>query len=156
MSHRLPQGVATLAVLVVAASAHAQLLTTDFTYQGRLLSAGVPANGPFDFRFELYDAPVAGAQLGPTIDVADLPVSAGLFAVRLDFGAQFDGNRRFLQIRVRPGASIGVYTPLTPRQELTAAPYAHGVRLPLAEAADVPGTALAIANTGSGRAALFR
>jgi hypothetical protein len=43
----------------------------------------------------------------------------------LDFGTNaFNGQARYLQIWVRPGSSTGGYTPLSPRQELTATPYA--------------------------------
>jgi hypothetical protein len=45
--------------------------------------------------------------------------------VSLDFGpGGFAGERRWLEINVRPGASEGLFTPLTPRQELTATPNA--------------------------------
>ena len=37
---------------------------TRFTYQGRLALDGVPANGYFDFRFTLTDAPAGGSTLG--------------------------------------------------------------------------------------------
>jgi hypothetical protein len=54
------------------------------------------------------------------------------FAVILDFGEEnyedeeliFGGDKRWLQIGVRPGADTGIFTPLAPRQELRATPYA--------------------------------
>lgn len=54
------------------------------------------------------------------------PVSNGLFAVTLDFGASpFNGDARWLQIYVRTnGGLTAPYTPLSPRQALTPAPYA--------------------------------
>jgi hypothetical protein len=42
----------------------------------------------------------------------------------LDFGAVFNDTAYWLEIGVRPGASSGAYTDLTPRQPITAAPYA--------------------------------
>lgn len=98
---------------------------TAFTYQGRLMDGGAPANGQYDFEFKLYDALSGGAQTGSTVSRADITVTQGLFTVSLDFGASaFTGNARYLDIGVRPGVSTGAYTLLTPRQQLTPAPYA--------------------------------
>lgn len=98
---------------------------TGFTYQGRLDDGGNPANGSYDFQFSVYDAVAAGAQVGATLTLGDIPVSRGFFSVNLDFGSGvFGGGERWLQIAVRPGASVGAYTILTPRQELSPAPYA--------------------------------
>lgn len=94
----------------------------SFTYQGRLSDDGAPASGAFDFRFALYDAAVGGSQVGPIATRDDVAVTNGLFTIALDFGAVFDGNRRFLDVAVRPGASTGAFVSLTPRQELTPAP----------------------------------
>lgn len=98
---------------------------TMFTYQGRLTDGGAPANGFYDFEFRLYDALSGGAQVGNTLTPGDINVSNGLFTVSLDFGASaFTGNPRYLNIGVRPGASTGAYTNLTPRQPISPAPYA--------------------------------
>ena len=95
-----------------------------FTYQGRLTDGGGPANGSYDFQFKLYDAASGGAWVG-TIPKDDVTVTDGLFMVELDFGSGvFTGDARYLEIGVRPGASTGAYTTLTPRQALTPAPYA--------------------------------
>lgn len=100
-------------------------LGTAITYQGRLTDGGNPANGSYDFRFILYDAETSGSQVGSTVNKDDVAVTDGLFTVELDFGSDvFTGDARYLEIDVRPGASVGVYTTLTPRQALTATPYA--------------------------------
>lgn len=97
---------------------------TAFTYQGRLEADGQPAQGPHDLRFTLYDAEVGGSQQGPVLTHNAVPVTEGLFAVTLDFGAGvFTGAGRWLEIGVRP-AGGGAFTPLSPRQPITAAPYA--------------------------------
>lgn len=111
---------------LAAATVHAQTLPSAFTYQGRLTDGGAAPTAPYDLQFRLFDAPSGGAQVGPTVTLSDVQVNAGLFTTRLDFGDQFNGNPRWLQIEVRPGASTGTYTVLSPRQELTAAPYALG------------------------------
>ncbi len=101
------------------------LAQTEFSYQGRLEDAGRAANGEFDLRFRLYGAPSGGAQIGGTISVNDWPITDGLITTSLDFGVSpFSGAPRWLQIEIRPGNSAGAYTPLSPRQALTAVPYA--------------------------------
>jgi len=98
---------------------------TSFTYQGFLTQSGTPATGAWDFEFALFDAAVAGVQVGSTVTVGDLVVSAGVFTAELDFGpSAFGGGARWLEIRVRPGASGGGYTTLAPRQALAPAPLA--------------------------------
>jgi hypothetical protein len=101
---------------------------TAFTYQGRLTEDGAPANGPYDFRFTLYNSETGGSQVGSTISWGDVSVDNGLFTVRVDFGNVFDGTALWLEVAVRPGASTDDYTVLDPRQPLTATPYAlHSV-----------------------------
>ncbi|MET0554740.1 MAG: hypothetical protein ABW221_16990, partial [Vicinamibacteria bacterium] len=116
---------ATWAAAALAAAVSAQTPQgTSFTYQGRLSEGAVPAGGPYDLRFILYDASVGGSQVGPVVMRDDVAVTAGLFTVGLDFGAVFAGSRRFLEVAVRPGVSTGTYGTLSPRQELTPAPAA--------------------------------
>jgi hypothetical protein len=106
----------------LGAPSSAQGIGTAFTYQGRLTDAGSPPTGAYDFQFRAFDAATGGTQSGPTVTRDDVAVAGGLFTTSLDFGAVFTGNRRWLEIAVRPGASTGAYTPLLPRQELTPAP----------------------------------
>src|ERR1035441_1766216 len=68
---------ALLATLAPQASTFAQ--GTAFTYQGRLLDTGSPANGNYDMRFYLRDALSAGNPVGATNTVAPVAVSNGLF-----------------------------------------------------------------------------
>src|SRR5581483_5863172 len=102
--------------------AHAQ--GTAFTYQGRLASGGSAANGTYDLTFALYDSTNSPGILfaGPVTNAA-VAVAGGLFTVALDFGNQFDGSPRWLQISVRTNGAAG-FTPLNPRQPLTPSPYA--------------------------------
>ncbi|HEY3242568.1 MAG TPA: hypothetical protein VGM03_04375 [Phycisphaerae bacterium] len=116
--------------LFLSAMAVAQMpLGTAFTYQGRLQGNGNPANGLHDLRFRLYDASVGGAQVGSTVCLDNVSVSNGLFTVLLDFGAQFAGQQRFLEVDVRADTGLDCsnltgFVILTPRQALTAAPNA--------------------------------
>jgi len=98
---------------------------TAFTYQGRLTDGGSPASGTYDLRFILYDADSGGSQVGNIVTLNDVTVTDGLFTVQLDFGNVFDGTALWLEIAVRPGNSTAAYTTLSPRQALTAAPYAR-------------------------------
>lgn len=101
-------------------------LGTAFTYQGQLRSGDAPVNGACDLQFSLYDAVSAGAQIGTTQTKTNVAVSEGYFTIAtLDFGAAaFQGEGRWLAIAVRCPAGSGSYVTLSPRQALTAAPYA--------------------------------
>ena len=105
-------------------------LGTGFTYQGQLQKDGVPVNGTCDLQFSLWDAASDGTQVGTTQEKGNVPVSNGYFTIPdLDFGSSaFTGAARWLQIAVRCPAGSGMYTNLSPRQALTAAPYALGLR----------------------------
>jgi len=101
-------------------------LGTAITYQGRLADGGIAANGAYDLQFSLYNAETGGTQVGSPVSKGDVPVSEGYFTVQLDFGAGvFDREARWLELAVRPGASTGAYTVLSPRQALTPAPSAQ-------------------------------
>ncbi len=113
-------GFITLLVATTAVGA----VDTGFTYQGKLQNDGAPANGEFDFEFELFNDTTAGVSFG-IVTVDDVTVTGGVFSIELDFGtAPFAGDQLWLDISVREGASDGGYTNLLPRQKLTAAPYA--------------------------------
>jgi|GEM_PF-6053119 len=102
----------------------AQPVDTSFTYQGELVSTGVPVETAVDVKFRLFDAESGGVQIGPTLISAGLTPIAGRFSVALDFGVNaFTGSRRWLEIEA--ALAGGVSVTLTPRQELRAAPYAQ-------------------------------
>ena len=107
--------------------AEAAPVGTAFTYEGRLIDANEPADGLYDFEFKLYDSALDGNQLASTIDVNELDVIDGYFAIALDFGAGiFDGNDRYLEIGVRAGdlSEPNEYATLSPRQKVMPTPYA--------------------------------
>ena len=83
---------------------------------------GTPATGNYDFEFALFDAVSGGTQFGTTVPSNNVAVSNGVFSVSLDFGGQFPGATRFLEIRVR-AAGGGGFTLLSPRQPVASSPY---------------------------------
>src|SRR5882672_6137333 len=116
------------ALLVLLSTLNHELSTlhaqgTAFTYQGRLDFNGAPANGIFDFDFGLFDANSGGSRIGSADFAPGVPVSNGLFTVSLDFGANFPGAVRWLEIAVRTNGTA-IFTPLSPRQQLRPTPYA--------------------------------
>lgn len=105
---------------------HSSLLfgqSTAFTYQGRLNDGSNPANGSYDLRFAVFDKSTNGNQQGPILTNGATSVSNGLFNVVLDFGNQFSGPDRWLEIAVRTNGN-GNFITLSPRQPVTAIPYA--------------------------------
>ncbi len=119
-----------LGLMICATKVSAQTpLGTAFTYQGFLKDAKggtpKPADGSYDFMFELYDDPnvIDGNQVGSTIDINDLEVIDGYFTVLLDFGGGiFTGDARWLETTVAQSDGSDPCT-LSPRQELTPTPY---------------------------------
>jgi hypothetical protein len=114
-----------ITVLALAAGLGSALAQgTAFTYQGRLNDNSSPANGNYDLRFTIYDSSGGNTTIGTPVTSSSVPVANGLFTVTLDFGAGvFTGPARWLGIEARP-AGGGSFTPLLPRQPLTASPYA--------------------------------
>lgn len=103
---------------------YAAALGTAFTYQGRLADNGSPASGNYDLRFTVWDSAAGGLQVGGAVVLAPVSVSGGLFTVPLDFGPGiFTGPDRWLQIESRVFGGP-IYSLITPRQKLTATPYA--------------------------------
>jgi hypothetical protein len=96
---------------------------TAFTYQGQLQAGGSPANGSFDLTFAFCPAGSGTGQFGATFTNFATPVSNGLFKVTLDFGANFPGADRWLEIGVGTNGN-GVFFTLSPRQQILSAPYA--------------------------------
>ena len=111
---------------VLTSSVFAQ--STAFTYQGKLSDTGTPVNGNYDFQFKLFDTSAIGTgiQQGTMLSIPNVTVTNGGFSVQLDFGACptcFNGANRFLEISLKPSAG-STFTTLSPRQWITATPYA--------------------------------
>src|SRR4051812_34801662 len=97
-------------VLIFLSTVCAQ--TTEISYQGQLKSATVLANDNFDFEFVLYDAASGGSQVGPTLGRSGIAVTNGIFSVTLDFGSNFPGAPRYIEIHVRQTSVGGAFTTL--------------------------------------------
>ncbi|MCX6902141.1 MAG: tail fiber domain-containing protein [Verrucomicrobia bacterium] len=103
----------------------AESLGSAFTYQGKLTDGGQSAQGNYDLRFILYDAATDGHSVAGPVTNSPVAVNNGLFTTSLDFGAGlFTGEARWLEIGVRANGDTNDFMPLSPRQPLTAAPYA--------------------------------
>lgn len=111
------------ATLLLFMSAQALALSNTFSYQGRLVDGGLPANGSFDLSFALQNQ--AGIPVGAPVVHQDVAVENGIFSVLLDFGAAITTGDFQLQISVRPGASTGSYVMLLPPTPIAPTPQAQ-------------------------------
>ncbi len=103
--------IASAVAIALASLASAQALTTAFTFQGELDNAGSPVTGTYDLRFTLFDTLSGGAQRASTLCSDNVAIAGGRFTVQLDFGVQFTGNQRFLEVQIRQdtGLSCAAY-----------------------------------------------
>lgn len=126
----------------------AALVGTAFTYQGQLKSGGSPVNSTCDFQFSLWNSADGDTQVGTTQTKNNVNVSNGLFTIPdLDFGdSAFTGGARWLQIAVKCTGDTD-YVTLSPRQALTAAPYALGLRPGAVVQGEAFGAGLQVNNT---------
>ena len=126
LGHPALRWLALLALLATIAhptsTLHAQ--GTAFTYQGLLSGSGQPANGSYDIQFTLYATNLNGSPVaGPVTNFA-VAATKGQFSTTVDFGpGVFDGRAYWLDVAVRLNGG-GAFTELTPRQAVTAVPYA--------------------------------
>ncbi len=88
-------------------------------YQGRLIKDNVPVDGTKTMKFSIYDSAVGPALLWTSGEV-DVTVHNGLFRYVLDLSSIDDwtaGETLYLEVKVETDI-------LTPREELSAYPYA--------------------------------
>jgi len=106
------------------------LVSSAFTYQGLLKNGGAPVNNQCDFIWNIFADASSGTSLASDTDT-NVQVTNGVFTVVVNLSTTvIDGNARFVEIQVRCPTGMGDYTTLSPRQELQAAPYSLGPRLP--------------------------
>ena len=82
--------------------------------------AGLGVSDACDFEFTLWEEDVIGLQIGATESASAVPVSGGVFTVKLDFGVGvFDGDARFLEIAVEcPGDAEPCYAVRPPPHDV--------------------------------------
>jgi hypothetical protein len=99
-------------------------------YQGKLAdSSGNPLTGTYSLTFKIYAAPTGGAALFTETRTADVPVDNGVFNVHIGSStgggiplSVFQGGTdRYL------GVTVGADAEMTPRERLSASPYALAV-----------------------------
>ena len=147
-------------VLTTAAGLAQQPVGTAFTYQGQLKQNGVPVNGEANFIFSLWDAPTGGNLVGQYFEApSDYPIVDGLFTIELDFTPPeqwiYDGAALWIEVSVSYPSGSGTWELLTPRQRLTATPFASFATLstaaPWAGILDMPaGFADGVDDVGDG------
>jgi len=97
---------------------------TAFTYQGRLLNNGSPANGSYELAFTLYATNATGVSIAGPVTNTAVAVTNGLFTALVDFGSgAFTGTSNWLELAVSTNGANSFNT-LAPRQQLTPTPYA--------------------------------
>src|ERR1700720_3267025 len=132
-----------LIALALIAALNLQLSTafaqgTAFTYQGQLQNNGSPASGTYNLTFTLFTTNTGGSAVAGPVTNNGVIVTNGLCMVLIDFGASvWNGASNWLQIGVETNGA-GSFTTLSPRQQLTPAPYAVFAEGP--NAAGISGT----------------
>jgi hypothetical protein len=106
-------------ILLISSGYSFAAVPCKINYQGRLIKDNVPVDGQVNMEFKLYTQLTGGTPI-KTISLSSVPVYNGLFRVVLDLASGIDwaaGQTIYLEVKV--GNDI-----LTPREELSAYPYA--------------------------------
>lgn len=95
-------------------------------YQGRLSNANASANGNYNLTFSFYEMATGGTPFPKIISVNNVPVTNGIFSVRLDAALIFQNNFKinFVEVAVQKSDLSDTLTVLAPRQPINAVPYA--------------------------------
>ncbi|MFN0012289.1 MAG: hypothetical protein ACKVS8_11675 [Phycisphaerales bacterium] len=94
------------------------------SYQGRLVSGGVPVSGVVNLQFQLFDAPSGGFSIGPLVEKYGITAADGIISTLLDFGPDMFTAPRWLQIAVNDPAAGPDFVVLDPRHLIASAPRA--------------------------------
>lgn len=146
------------AVLLPGGVLSAAPIGTGFTYQGALKKNGVGVTGTADVTFTLWDEDDLGVQTGGSHAISNVQVANGLFTVQVNTGNQFgasafNGQARWLEVAVRSPAGSGAFATLTPRQAVSATPYAIKAISPDGHSLDAadgdPTDVVFVSNTGT-------
>src|SRR5262249_50873792 len=117
-------------IIGIVASATATPPDATFMYQGRLNENGIPVNRDVGMTFQLWNAATGGSARGHTVvcdggsgNFPPVTVTNGLFTVPINFGTSVLSQYEALWIAIAVEGQ-----PLSPRQPLTAVPYAVATR----------------------------
>ncbi len=115
-------GALLVAVALSAQPSFAQSAPRSIPYRGHLDNNGVPQNGIYSMRFELFDAATGGTSLAAI--TSDIQVTAGEFATTLSpiSEAALSVAELYLEISVAPRGQALVRLPV--RQRIQAVPFA--------------------------------
>ena len=117
------------AAFLLAAQSFAGPAGTAFSYSGRLndKTTGQPANGDYEFRFQLFDTETFGSVVAGPVVVGVIGVTNGLFSTEIDFGAgAFPGDfARYLEVGVRRAGSGAAYEVFSRRQKINRVPFSQ-------------------------------
>ncbi len=133
-----PKSLVLSMILLLGASYPSALgQANTFTYQGQLKQQGAPLTQLVDMRYLLFDSetaesPIAGPLVfdGQDFNLPAIQVDQGLFTVELAFEEDALQLGQWLEVQVRSPhdpSDGGAYISLTPRQHITAAPFALSV-----------------------------
>ena len=125
-------------------------LVNAFTYQGELSETGTLFTGTADIKFTLYDAFAGGVQFSTAYTYTGVTVENGRFAIDLNnWMGDFDGTPLWLEVAVDLN-STGTFVTLSPRQNLSPAPYAEFAYDGAGGAGDITSVTAGIGLTGGG------
>lgn len=95
------------------------------SYQGRLSNANAAANGNYNLTFSFYETATGGTPFPKIISLNNVPVTNGIFSVKLDAASIFQNNFKinFVEISVQKSDLSDALTVLAPRQPINAVPY---------------------------------
>jgi hypothetical protein len=144
MNNRILWPLVLIVILAAVEPGFAQ--TTEFTYQGRVVNGSVPPSENYDFEFRLFSVETGGSAIS-TVTRSGVVVSNGVFTVKLDFGGQFNGTARWLEIAAKTAGSLSSLTTLSPRQQITSSPYS--IRSLTSERSDVATNSLQLGGTNA-------
>ncbi|MDE2237812.1 MAG: hypothetical protein KGK30_07975, partial [Elusimicrobia bacterium] len=117
------EGAVMMIALALGAAAPARAAAPDLlSYQGRLLESGIPASGTRFVDLQLCPGPTGGVctDLGTT----QVTATSGLFKLNFSVPSAIDLSAGPWYLQVSAGSSGTNLQALTPREELTSAPYA--------------------------------
>ncbi|MFN0012214.1 MAG: hypothetical protein ACKVS8_11295 [Phycisphaerales bacterium] len=128
-----------LSLLIVASLACALALPAaaepapqTFTYRALVNDGTAPANGAYDVQARLFNALAGGTQVGSMFQALGVNIANGQLLTPMSFGSPtlYNGQRLWVELSLRAAGSP-TYTTLSPRQEMTAVPYALGLVAPM-------------------------